>query len=53
MRKSEKTVQKRRAYIKNQMDTRHKSETADMCVKRLANELFLSESTIWKDYANS
>lgn len=51
MRKDEKTLKNRRNYIKKQMNGRHKSETADMCAKRLARELFLSERTIWYDYA--
>lgn len=51
MRKDPKVVEKRHAYIKRVMNTRHKSETAEMCAQRLARELFLSESTIWKDYA--
>lgn len=52
MRKDPKIVEKRRKFIKEQMKKRHKSETADMCAKRLARELFLSESTIWKDYTS-
>ena len=51
MKKDAKTVERRAIYIKNQMNSRHKSETADMCAKRLAKELFLSESTIWKDFS--
>ena len=51
MKKDEKTLKNRRNYIKKQINTRHKSETAAMCVKRLSRQLFLSEQTIWKDYA--
>jgi len=51
MRKDPKIVEKRADYIKRQMNSRHKSETAEMCAKRLARELFLSESTIWKDFS--
>lgn len=51
MQKDPKTIQKRIDYIKRQMNSRHKSETAEMCAKRLARELFLSESTIWKDFS--
>lgn len=51
MKKDPKALEKRQTFIKNAMNTRHKSETADMCAKRLARELYLSESTIWKDYA--
>jgi len=53
MRKDPKTVNKRRQYIKDQMNTRHKTETAEMCAQRLARELFLSERTIWYDYTKS
>lgn len=51
MRKDEKTLTKRREHVKQAINTRHKSETAEMCAERLARELFLSVSTIWKDYA--
>lgn len=53
MRKNEVALKRRREYIKNELNTRHKSETANMCVIRLSKELFLSEQTIWKDYAKS
>ena len=51
MNKDTYTLEKRSNYVKNVMNKRHKSETAEMCAKRIARELFLSESTIWKDYA--
>lgn len=51
MKKDPVVAKKRHVYIKKMMDKRHKSETAAMCARRLARELFLSESTIWKDYA--
>lgn len=51
MRKDPNIVEKRQKYIKDAINNRHKSETLTMCAQRLARELFLSESTIWKDYA--
>ncbi len=51
MRKNPEVAEKRSKYIKNEINSRHKSETAEMCVKRLARELFLSEQTIWKDFS--
>lgn len=51
MRRNPKNVEKRALYIQNSMNKRHKSEAATMTAARLARELFLSESTIWKDYA--
>lgn len=53
MRKAPLTLDKRAAYIQKQMNSRHKSETAEMCAKRLSRELFLSESTIWKDFSKN
>lgn len=51
MRKAPQTLVRRAAYVQKQMNSRHKSETAEMCAARLARELFLSESTIWKDFS--
>jgi biotin operon repressor len=53
MKKNEVTLRKRAAFIQNQMNKRHKSEEAVMCASRLARELFLSESTIWKDFSKN
>lgn len=50
MKKNPKTLAKRAAYIQSQMNRRHKSESAQMCAERLARELFISESTVWKDF---
>jgi hypothetical protein len=50
MRKDPNVLEKRNNYVKRVMNQRHKSETVVMCAQRLARELFLSESTIWKDY---
>lgn len=51
MRKNPLTLERRAAYIQKQMNSRHKSETAEMCAKRLARQLFLSVDTIWKDFS--
>tara|TARA_R110000796_G_scaffold74629_10_gene167831 strand:+ start:62 stop:232 length:171 start_codon:yes stop_codon:yes gene_type:complete len=51
MNKNEDTLRKRATFVQNQMNKRHKSEDATMCASRLARELFLSESTIWKDFS--
>lgn len=51
MNKNRKTLEERSNYIKDQINKRHKSESAEMCVRRLARELFLSQSTIWKDFS--
>ena len=50
MRKNPKTVNNRAEYVQNQINNRHKSETVEMAVCRLALRLFLSEPTIWNDY---
>jgi biotin operon repressor len=50
MKKNPITLVKRASFIQNQMNKRHKSESAQMCAERLARELFLSESTVWKDF---
>ncbi|QCW20644.1 hypothetical protein [Flavobacterium phage FPSV-S27] len=50
MRKNPKTVEMRAEYVQNQINNRHKSETVEMAVSRLAARLFLSEPTIWNDY---
>jgi len=45
--KNESTRMKRAAYVKQRLaDVRNKRTE----IKRLATELFLSESTIWNDY---
>jgi hypothetical protein len=51
MRKDPKVAKRRAEYIQNQINNRHKSETVEMSVERLSCDLFLSEATIWKDYA--
>ena len=51
MRKNPKIVEKRARFVQKSINNRHKSETAEMCAQRLAGELFLSISTIWKDFA--
>jgi hypothetical protein len=53
MNKNPKTLVDRALYVQKQMNKRHKSESAQMCAKRLARELFLSESIIWKDFAKT
>lgn len=53
MRKNPIIAEKRARYIQKAMSNRHKSETAEMCAQRLARELFLSEATIWKDFAKT
>lgn len=51
MRKNPKIVENRARYVQKEMNTRHKSETAQMCAERLARELFLSVATIWNDFS--
>lgn len=50
MRKNPKVVEKRRSFVKEEIAKRHKSETVEMCISRIARKLFLSNDTIWKDY---
>lgn len=50
MRKNPKVAEARAEFIQKQINERHKSETVEMAVSRLASSLFLSEVTIWKDY---
>lgn len=51
MRKNPKVANSRAEYIQKSINNRHKSETIEMAVARLAGSLFLSESIIWKDYS--
>jgi len=50
MKRNAKTLKKRARYVKNQMNNRKNGATAVSTAKKLATKLFLSESTIWKDY---
>ena len=50
MKKNTKTLDDRARYVQNTVNRRHKSENVEMCVARIAKTLFLSESTIWKDF---
>ena len=50
MNKNAKILKDRAKDVQNGAKNRHKSEDLDMYIARRAKELFLSESTIWKDY---
>lgn len=53
MRRSPDNVENRARFVQKEVNKRHKSETAQMAVSRIARSLFLSESTIWNDYAKN
>jgi hypothetical protein len=51
MKKNQKTLEDREKYVKTQVNSRHKSLNTTDVVRDLAKRLFLSEETIWKDFA--
>lgn len=51
MKKNQNTLKEREKYIKDQVNGRHKSLNTTDVVRDLAKKLFLSEETIWKDFA--
>jgi hypothetical protein len=51
MKKNQTTLKEREKYIKEQINGRHKSLNTSDVVRELAKKLFLSEETIWKDFA--
>ena len=53
MKKNQKTLEDRAEYVKQQINNRHKSLNVADVVRRIAEELFLSEDTIWKDFAKT
>lgn len=53
MKKNQKTLEDRAEYIKQQINDRHKSLNVADVVRRIAKQLFLSEDTIWKDFAKT
>lgn len=53
MRKNQKQLSERAEYVKQQVNDRHKSLNVADVIRRIANELFLSEDTIWKDLAKT
>jgi hypothetical protein len=53
MKKNQKTLEDRAEYVKNQVNERHKSLNVADVIRRTAQELFLSEDTIWKDFAKN
>lgn len=53
MKKNQKTLESRAEYVKRQINERHKSLNVADVVRRIAAELFLSEDTIWKDFAKT
>jgi len=48
MNKNKETLQARRQFIADQITIR-KHEKVETVVRRVANQLFLSEATIWQD----
>jgi len=53
MKKNQKTLEDRAEYVKQQINDRHKSLNVADVVRRIAKQLFLSEDTIWKDFAKT
>jgi hypothetical protein len=53
MKKNQKQLEDRAVYVKQQINDRHKSLNVNDVVRRIAKELFLSEDTIWKDFAKT
>lgn len=53
MKKNQKTLEDRAEYVKKQINDRHKSLNVADVVRRIAKQLFLSEDTIWKDFAKT
>lgn len=53
MKKNQTTLSDREKYVKEQVNSRHKSLNVSDVVRRIAKELFLSEDTIWKDFAKT
>lgn len=51
MKKNQKQLKSRAEYIRRQINERHKSLNVSDVVRRIAAELFLSEETVWKDFA--
>lgn len=51
MRRDEKAKTARVLFVQNQINNKPKEKSIDEVVKDLAKDLFLSERTIWRDYA--
>ena len=47
MNKRQSTLDARRAYIKDRLETT--SKPASECVREISAELFLSQRTVWRD----
>ena len=53
MKKNEKTLEDRAKYVKQQVNDRHKSLNVADVIRLIAKKLFLSEVTIWNDFAKT
>lgn len=53
MKKNPTTLKNRALYIQNRVNSRHKSLSTTDVVREIAKELFLSEETVWKDFAKT
>lgn len=51
MKKLPETVEKRAKYIQTEINKRPQGTKVETVVRELADKLFLSKETIWKDYA--
>lgn len=53
MKKNPKTLEDRAAYVKNEVNNRHKSLNVSDAIRLIAAKLFMSEDAIWKDFAKT
>lgn len=51
MQKNKDILKKRAEFIQKEINNRHQTEKCTTCVARLGRMLFLSETTIWRDFA--